>query len=182
MDRRHIFLGLPVAIAAASSALAQGSAMPAGPGASPTAGAKLGNAEVEHAKKTAIAGAATLESSKVAVTKAQNEMVKMFAMFERDEQMTIAEVLEAMDPSLGAAKPDAKMADMLQKMNAMPAGAEFDKAYVAAQVQGHETLLSIQEEYLKVGRNREHVAVAKMARGVIKEHLALLAHTRKMLG
>jgi putative membrane protein len=29
----------------------------------------------------------------------------------------------------------------------------------------------IQEDYLKVGQNREHLSVAKLARGMVKEHI-----------
>ena len=50
-------------------------------------------------------------------------------------------------------------------------GAGFDKAYVAAQLDGHKKLLAIQEHYLKVGQNREHLSVAKLARGMINEHI-----------
>jgi putative membrane protein len=50
-------------------------------------------------------------------------------------------------------------------------GAGFDKAYVAAQLDGHKKLLAIQEDYLKVGQNREHLSVAKLARGMINEHI-----------
>jgi putative membrane protein len=46
--------------------------------------------------------------------------------------------------------------------------------YVSAQIDGHQELLKIQETYLKSGSMREEVSVAKLARGQIKEHLALL--------
>lgn len=182
MDRRLI-LAWAAAAVAAGPALAQtgGSAVPMGAGTAPAAGAKMGNAEVAHAQKTAIAGAATLQTSDVALQKARNAKVKEFAKFERDEQITIAEILKAMDPSLGSAKPDAKMADVIQKMTAMQPGAEFDKAYVMNQIEGHQMLLAIQEDYLKAGANREHVAIAKLARGMIKEHLTLLGDLQKAM-
>lgn len=171
MDRRLILIGLASGIA--------GPALGQSGGATPAAGAPLGTAEVEHGKKTAIAGAAALQTSDIALKKASNAKVKQFAQFEHDEQTTVAEILKMMDPSLGAARPDAKMADMIQKLNAM-SGAEFDKAYVTAQIEGHQVLLAIQEDYIKVGRNREHLAVAKLARGQIKEHLVVLGELQKM--
>ncbi|WP_375461204.1 DUF4142 domain-containing protein [uncultured Enterovirga sp.] len=179
MDRRLILIGLASGIA--GPALAQGtrSAVPTGSGTTPAAGAPLGTAEVEHGQKTAIAGAASLETSNMALKKASNARVKQFAQFEHDEQTTIAEVLKMVDPSLGSSKPDAKMADVAQKLNAM-SGAEFDKAYVAAQIEGHQILLAIQEDYMKSGRNREHLGVAKLARGQIKEHLVMLGELQKM--
>lgn len=61
-------------------------------------------------------------------------------------------------------------------------GTEFDKMYVTAQLDGHRKLLTIQEDYLKVGKNREHLSVAKLARGQIKEHIALLEDLQSKLG
>jgi putative membrane protein len=61
-------------------------------------------------------------------------------------------------------------------------GAEFDAAYVAANLEGHQKLLAIQEEYLTNGSNREHLSVAKLARGQITEHIAHLKELQGMLG
>jgi putative membrane protein len=61
-------------------------------------------------------------------------------------------------------------------MRAAPSGTEFDREYLAAQATGHLELLRIQETYLNSGRNnRDFINVAKLARGMIKEHLQLLA-------
>lgn len=177
MDRRLILVGLASVIG--GSAFAQGSAVPMRGGTAPAGGAPLGTLEVEHGSKTAIAGAAALESSNIALKKAANAKVKQFAQFEHDEQTTIAEILKMMDPSLGTAKPDGKMADVIQRLNGM-SGGDFDKAYVAAQIEGHNVLLAIQEDYIKTGRNREHMGIAKLARGQIKEHLVLLSDLQKM--
>lgn len=49
--------------------------------------------------------------------------------------------------------------------------AEFDKAYVTAQLVGHKMLLAIQEDYLKVGKNREHLSATKLVRNQLKEHI-----------
>jgi predicted outer membrane protein len=53
-------------------------------------------------------------------------------------------------------------------------GADFDKEYLMGQLDGHKKLLMIQEDYLKVGQNREHLNTAKLARGMINEHIAHL--------
>lgn len=179
MDRRLIVFGL--AAGAVGPALAQtgGSAVPMGGGNAPAGGVPLGNAEVEHGKRTAIGGAATLEMSRAGLVKASNPKVKEFAQFEHDEQTTIASVLKMMDPSLGTAKPEARMADMIQRLNGL-SGAEFDKAFLAGQVEGHQALLAIQEDYISGGRNREHRGIAMLARGQIREHLAVLADLQKM--
>lgn len=168
MDRRIVLLGLAAA-GAAGSALAQ-----TGPGA-------MGAPEMDHAKKTAMTGAVALQTSDIALTKATNAKVKEFAKFEHDEQTTVAEILKSMDPSL-APMPDPKMADTITKLKGMQAGAAFDKAYVAGQIEGHQALLAIQEDYLKSGKDVHHAAVAKLVRSVVKEHLTLLDDLRKAMG
>ncbi|WP_187144435.1 hypothetical protein [Microvirga massiliensis] len=51
------------------------------------------------------------------------------------------------------------------------------------QIEGHRELLQIQERYLASNpQNREHMNVAKLARGMIKEHIALLDDIQKKMG
>lgn len=179
MDRRLLLLSL-MAAAGASPVLAQATA-PMTPTAAPTAGGNaMGQAEMDHAMKTAMAGAASLMMADAGLQKATNARVKDFAKFEHDEQTTIAEILKSMDPNMAPPKPDAKSAEMIEKMKGMKAGAEFDRLFVMAQTEGHEKLLAIQEDYLKMGKNREHVSIAKLARGMIKEHLVLLGDLKKL--
>ncbi len=140
----------------------------------------MGTLEVEHGKKTAIAGAGTLQTSNAALTKAVNPKVKQFAQFEREEQTAIAQVLELIDPSLGAARPESKTSASFERLNGM-SGAEFDKAFVTSQIEGHQILLAIQEEYIKAGRNREHLGIAKLSLAQIKEHLVLLSELQKAI-
>jgi predicted outer membrane protein len=110
-------------------------------------------------------------------------MVKEFAKWEVAEQETIADILKSMETDAkaeGALKPpteveveatlDAESKSSLDKLKSA-SGPDFDKAYVAAQLDGHKKLLTIQEDYLKVGQNREHLSVTKLARGQIKEHI-----------
>jgi len=66
---------------------------------------------------------------------------------------------------------DAEKTAMLQKMRSAEAGAAFDKMFLETQLMGHQEALRVQEEYLQAGRNREHVNIAKLARGHIKEHI-----------
>lgn len=195
MERRHVMTGLAFAVAYPAIASAQqpaatpapmGSTMPSGP---------MGDAEMQYAKRTMTAGSLSLAVSRVAVKKAEDDDVKEFAKFEVAEQETIADVLMSMkDPSTlsGTVKSpseaevegnlDAKGKEMLQKMSQAKAGAAFDKEFVTAQIDGHKELLEIQENYLMTGKNREAVSVAKLARGMIKEHLTLLADLRSSLG
>jgi putative membrane protein len=204
MDRRVVLTGL--AAVAAAPALAQ-QAQPANPQATGAASGgaaggvysqanqgQMGQAEMQHMQQTMMAGAAALQTSEIALQKAKDDDVKQFAQFEVDEQRTIAEVLRSMmEPAStaatggqtpAAAQPqlDQKHAQMVQKLQQMKAGEEFDKAYIDGQIQGHQELLQIQETYLKSNsRNREHMNVAKLARGHIKEHLTMLQDIKKDL-
>ncbi|WP_245506042.1 DUF4142 domain-containing protein [Rhizobium leguminosarum] len=59
---------------------------------------------------------------------------------------------------------DAEGKSSLDKLKSS-SGKDFDKAYVTAQLDGHKKLLTIQQDYLKVGQSREHLGVTKLARG-----------------
>ncbi|HEY7382390.1 MAG TPA: DUF4142 domain-containing protein [Beijerinckiaceae bacterium] len=148
--------------------------------------AGMGQAEMRHVDQTLAAGMVALQTSEIALQKAQNPRVKQFAQFERDEQTTVAEVLRSWQepaatastaPRPGTSTPaiPADKADMMQSLQQAKAGADFDRTYIQGQIQGHQELLQIQERYLQSNsRNREHMNVAKLARGHIKEHLAML--------
>jgi putative membrane protein len=153
-----------------------------------------GDAEKKHAHETKKVGSLSLATSRVAVEKASDPMVKEFAKWEVAEQETIADILKSMEmdgKAEGALKPpskdevekmlDAEGKTSLDELNST-SGAEFDKAYVTAQLDGHKKLLTIQEDYLKVGQNREHLSVTKLARGQIKEHIDHLDMLKSKLG
>jgi len=187
MHRRQMLAGT----AAASLALVATAALAQSTGS----GMAMGEAEMKHAKETGMVGALSLATSRVAEEKAQGPMVKQFAMFEVAEQETIADILMSMkmDPASaeGALKKPSEgeveaMIDPagkaeLAKLQGM-SGMEFDKMYVTAQLDGHRKLLAIQEDYLKVGENREHLSVAKLARGQVREHITLLEDIQSKMG
>jgi putative membrane protein len=137
-------------------------------------------------QETMKVGSLSLATSRIAQQKAQNAQVKQFAQFEVAEQETIAEVLKFLQGAnvttgQGAATNAEAQANLddkgkatLKKLQDAKAGAEFDKEYVQAQTDGHHQLLKIQETYIKAGRVRENVNIAKLARGQIKEHITLL--------
>lgn len=198
MDRRLVLTGLAGVVAA--PALAQAPATPQSPAAqtggaaggvyggqgstSPTAatqGQGMSPAVQQWMFQTMAAGSVALQTSEIALQKAEDEDVKSFARFEADEQKGMAEVLQSMmDPAgtpASQAQIDQKHAQMVQKLQQAKAGEAFDKEYVAGQLQGHQELLQIQDNFLKnagTGGNREAMNVAKLARSRIQEHLILL--------
>ncbi len=200
MDRRALLGGLAASLLVAP-ALAQtsgsSSTMPsASSGMSMNrAGGQTSQADMQHMQQTMQLGMVALESSRIAMNKARNEDLKRFANFEAQEQTTLSEVLRSMmDPaatgSAGnqaaqsgmAMQMDASARDMMQKLQNQQAGAEFDKMYLDGQLQGHRDLLQAQERYLQSNpQNREHMNVAKLARGQIREHIAMLEEMQKTM-
>jgi putative membrane protein len=201
MNRRALLGGLAVALVvgpAFAQTSGSSSTMPAGNGAMNRTGSQMSQADMQHMQQTMQLGMVALESSRIAMTKAQNAELKQFAGFEVEEQTTLAEVLRSMmDPGATAAtgtsannqsaqsgmamQMDPNARDMMQKLQSQQ-GAEFDRAYLQAQLQGHQELLQVQEQYLKSNpQNREHVNVAKLAQGRIREHIALLENMQKTM-
>jgi putative membrane protein len=199
MNRRALLGGLAVALVvgpAFAQTSGSSSTMPTGQSGTMPMGGQISQADMQHMQQTMQLGMVALESSRVAMSKAQNPGLKQFAGFEIEEQTTLAEVLRSMmDPGATAAtgtsannqasqsgtamQMDAKAREMMQKLQSQQ-GAEFDKAYLQAQLQGHQELLQVQEQYLKSNpQNREHVNVAKLAQGRIREHIALLENMQK---
>jgi len=184
MYRRHLLFGAAVATAFAVPALAQ-TRGPAG-GSAP----EMGPAETTHSQQTMKSGALSLATSRLAVDKAQNPLLKQFARFEVAEQETIAEIIKTMQGANGStaegSAPNAEAKAMigdegnkiLDKLKSAKAGADFDIEYVKAQIDGHQELLKIQETYIKSGKAREQISVAKLARGQVKEHLTLLDYIK----
>ncbi|MDQ0458105.1 DUF4142 domain-containing protein [Rhizobium paknamense] len=186
MHRRHIIQSLAVA-GALPAFLAVRTASAQSP-------ASLGENEKKHAEATKRIGSLSLLTSRLAEGQANDAMVKQFAKFEVAEQETIADILKSMESGgkvEGALKPpsdseaeamlDPEGKPALEKLRGMK-GADFDKAYVKAQLEGHRKLLAAQEDYLKVGDNREHLSVTKLARGMIREHIDHLEMLQSRLG
>ena len=186
MDRRALILTV-AATAAAAPVLAQtnpAANMPPSPGANRPSQANsappaLSQAAETHAAKTAQFGHASLEMANLARENASDAKVKEFAKFEHDEQTTVAKVLKSMEPSLMPLPPPAEVAQAIDRLKQLKPGDAFDREFVSAQIKGHEMLRTIQEDYLKVGKNPEAMNTTKLVLGMIKEHLSLLTDLRE---
>lgn len=206
MDRRLVLAGLAAVVAAPAIAQQSGGAsstMQSGTAAGGTMRSgqmgQMGQAEMQHAQQTLMLGTVALETSRLAQQKARNEDLKQFAQFEVEEQTTLAQILQSMmEPqttsgtgsqatsgsqgsaaAMGNMQMDAKSREMMQKLS-QASGEAFDKEYLQGQIEGHRDLLQVQERYLQSNsQNREHMAVAKLARGRIQEHIALLEDMQK---
>ena len=131
--------------------------------------------------------------SRIALPKANNALLKQFIEFEIAEQETVADILKTLQTN-GAptgsiqAPTDAELMQNLddtgkasvERLRTSRVGSEFDHAYIQYEVEGHRKLLDIQEVYLKVHDNLDQTNIAKLARGMIKEHLTLLTGVQKV--
>jgi putative membrane protein len=71
---------------------------------------------------------------------------------------------------------------ILNKMRGMEAGADFSREFFLVQSEAHQQLLRVQEDYLKLGREPASINVAKLADGLIREHLQLLSDIKFEMG
>lgn len=174
---------------------------PARQGQANSAPAAMGEAQSQadrqYIQQALALSTVSLQQSNFALTKAQNPRVKQFAEFEVGEQNLLTEIMHSFaDPNATASTtrgaqaaasiaPELapKDAQAMERLSKAQGGAAFDRDYVALQIQGHQELLKLQEDYLKQGSgNRETTNVARLARGQIQEHLAKLQEIQKELG
>jgi predicted outer membrane protein len=183
MDRRTVLAGLALA---ASPILVRAAGAQA-------AAASIGEAETKYIKDTTAIGSMSLAASRAADRKARNRRVREFAGLETDEQNTVADVMKSLgnpgtvsgkivpptdDELMGMLDPASKAA--LSSLEALR-GAKFDAAYVAAEIDGHQKLLKVQEAYRDAGGVLPAIVAAKFLTFAINEHLTLLADIKDRL-
>jgi putative membrane protein len=171
-----------VAALAASASLAQTQLQTGkAPGTAP---------DQEYVRESLASSSLSLAISRLAAKKVELDDLREFAQLEEGEQETLRDVLmstvsqDAGRNERSIRRPgDAEIEqhlgqrgrEVLERLRAEPAGAGFDRAYMGAVATGHLELLRIQETYLDSGQNNANlVSVAKLARGMIKEHLQRL--------
>ena len=184
MNRRLLLAS--IAALPASQVVAQSTSQPA-----PAPSAST-DARQKHIRDTTAYGSLSLLLSRMAKSKVTHPLLKQFVDFEIAEQETVGGILKAIQTNAAptGSTPSPSDADLMQnlddagkasveKLRALLAGSEFDRDYIRYEVEGHRKLLDIQEVYLKTPHNLDQTNVAKLAQGMIKEHLALLANLDK---
>lgn len=135
----------------------------------------------QHKMRTLQIGSLSLQLSDLALQRGRNPKLREFAGFERDEQMTIAQVLTDL-PNPPPAKLSAAHAAILQKLSSA-SGDQFDDLYVSDEIEGHQQLLQVQQEFLsgEGGMTSDAAHVSMLARTVIQMHLKMLADLQSTL-
>ena len=132
-------------------------------------------------------------SSRIASPRSTLAHLKQFTEFEIAEQETIADILKAIQSGAALRTDRSRLQrtrssrktwtrrarPLCRSCATRAAGAAFDREYLRAEIDGHRKLLDIQEAYLRSPDDLDETNVAKLARGMIKEHLTLLGDMEK---
>jgi putative membrane protein len=124
---------------------------------------------------TALSGGAFLmQSAQLGASKAQRPELRRFAPFEVSEQQGLVQAMGLVGSATTPPAPTSEKAAILQQLQTA-SGSEFDRLFVAAQIQGHREALAvytaIQQSSAAPASDR---AIALLAADRIREHLTLL--------
>jgi putative membrane protein len=137
-------------------------------------GTKLSEDDAELLKEVAMGGMMQLEISKVAVTMATSEDVKVLAMAEVDEQTVLGTKIKEIAMSGGVtlpAVPDEGTMKMIADLKEKK-GLEFDKAYLKGSgIDGHKKLQSTMEKVRDKASDAALKTIAATALPLIEIHL-----------
>jgi putative membrane protein len=130
-------------------------------------------ADTAFANKAAIGGMAEVALGKLALSKTSSAKIKDFAGMmvtdhgkANDELMGIAKGKNVTLPATLDAEHQAKM-DSLSKLS----GKDFDKAYVAAMIEGHQKTLALMQTEASGGSDADFKAFAAKTAPVVQTHL-----------
>jgi putative membrane protein len=161
MDRRSMFFALAGVVATASIAAAQPLL--------PTSPDQFQLAEL-------MGGEFAIATSRLALERSRNPQVRNFAQLEINEQTAVAAALGTVP---GGVQPRPDQIAIIQQLQRMPAGPQFDRAYVEGQIAGHEELLALNTAYAQSGSDSRGRAVATVAVPSIQTHLSILSNLQR---
>lgn len=144
--------------------------------AAATGGIAVDEADAKFTTEAAVGGMAEVELGKMALEKSSNPQVKEFAtMMVKDhgmantELMAIAKQKNITLPTTVDDEHKKKMEDLSKKT-----GADFDKAYVSAMVDGHKSTLKLMEDESKDGKDADLKAFATKTAPIVQSHLQMI--------
>jgi putative membrane protein len=138
-----------------------------------TGGIAVTAADSKFATTAADGGMVEVALAKLALSKTTNPQIKDFATMmvtdhtkANEELAGIAKTKNITLPSAVSAEHQKKMDDLSQK-----SGADFDKAYVDAMVDGHKKTLSLMQDEAKNGQDADLKAFAATTASTVQMHL-----------
>jgi len=115
-----------------------------------------------------------IQSSQIALTRAQHPAVRQFAQMMIDHHSQTTRQLMAAAQASGVAPTPSLMpmqAQMIANLQ-QPSGASFDRMYMMQQVQAHQMALALHSNYARDGDTPALRATASAAVPIITQHLA----------
>lgn len=173
LDRRGALLGL-VATSAAIPLLinpARAQTQPASSLAGPA----------NYVQQTLLIGSLAQKTSEIAAQKGTHPNVRQFAELEVAEQKAIASVLAATPDGKQPPPLPADRQKMVDDLNSMQAGPEFDQAYLQGQIDGHTELLQVQQSLSGEREPSVEAITARLAEQGVSSHLVMLDLIRLLL-
>ena len=116
-------------------------------------------------------GGASLQASQLALQRSRSAQIRDFAQLEANEQVAVAAALGAQP---GSVPPNQDEAAMLQQLASL-SGRQFDRMYVAGQIEGHRQLLELNTAISQGCGDPIGRAVAIVAVPSIQTHLQILS-------
>jgi putative membrane protein len=143
--------------------------------ASQQQGTKGANADAKRLRDLALANLAEIEAGKLAVSKASDADVKKFAQKMVDDHSKQLQELQSLAQSKNVelpSAPDAKHQREMKKLQDL-SGADFDRAYMRAQIKDHRDAHKLAAGTAKRGKDPEVKAAAGKAAPQIQDHLQM---------
>jgi len=138
--------------------------------------ASQAESEAEFRARLGMLGSLSLITSEIALSKAVNPKVKMFAKCEADEQKAIATVLKELNTPIPPM--DAKGKAVMDTLNAV-SGAAFDKAFMQAQHETHQQLKSLTGDFIKSTAGKTDMPEMHTRHIATVSHATITEHTEK---
>lgn len=134
------------------------------------------SSDTAFTSKAAIGGMAEVELGKLAQEKASNAKVKDFASMMVKDHGKANEELKTIASSRNIVLPAALDQEHKTKLEELKlkSGADFDKAYAAAMVEGHQKTLTLMEDGSANLKDAELKGFAARTVPVVKHHLDLI--------
>ena len=127
-----------------------------------------------------------INSSQIAVQKAQNPAVKRYAqmLIQHHQKTTAATMAAAQKAGLTPPPPPALDAGATRSINELQAAApgDFDRIYLAQQVPAHQAALDLHRSYGNGGDQAPLRASAKKAVPIVQQHLTAAERMLKAAG
>jgi len=128
-----------------------------------------------------------IESSRLALQKAQSPEVKRYAQMMIDEHTRATNELKTVagslrPPLVPKAQFNPKQTADMAKLQSTPAGAAFDGAYMTAQAEGHAATLAAMRDYASGGEVAELKTIGAKMTPIVERHLQDVQRMQAAMG